>query len=69
MTKLKGLVDFTSLFPSNVQSGYRVCFYTIRSYILVIDRISVSFPNELYNMLFKCSSLAFPEFYENFYSK
>ena len=61
MTNLKGLVDFTSLFPSNVQSGYRICFYTIRSYILVIDRINVSFTNELCNMLIKSLSLAFPE--------
>ena len=61
MTGLKGLVDFPSLFPSNIQSGYRICFYTIRSYILVIDRISVSFPNEFYNMLLKCLSLVFPE--------
>ena len=61
MTNLKGLVDFTSLFPSNVQSGYRICFYTIRSYILVIDRISVSFTNELCNMFIKSLPLAFPE--------
>ena len=61
MTNLKGLVDFTSLFPLNIQSGYRISFYTIPSYILVIDEISVSFPNELHNMLLICLSLAFPE--------
>ena len=61
MTKLKGLVDFTSLFPSIIQSGYRICFYIIRSSFLVIDRITVLFLNELYNMLLKCLSFAFPE--------